>query len=179
MKRLSSFLTLSLCLHILFLAPWFLFFKGDLPLSGGRPSSFQGGVVTVEIVQSGLPARVLEKDRIISRPSVASLGRGSGAGEGIGSGSGSEGTNAILSEIRGRIERAKRYPELAKRSGVTGRSLIGFRINAQGLPEWVLLKNSSGSEILDQESLATIRRAAPYPVYPEPLEIWISFRLGP
>ena len=100
------------------------------------------------------------------------VGPGSGAGPADGA------LNPVLIEIRRRIERAKRYPHLAEQSGFEGKSLVHFKINDQGRPENVFLKTSSGFEVLDQEALDTIRRAAPYPVYPNDLDIWIHFEMG-
>ncbi|GEM_PF-3533715 len=99
-----------------------------------------------------------------------------GASSGIGTGSGTEsGRDPLLAAIRIKIEHAKHYPELAQKSGIQGRALVHFQINDRGLPQDIILKNSSGSQILDQESLKTIQRAAPYPLYKNPLEVWIHF----
>lgn len=177
----------------------------NVPAPGGQPAS-GGGAVMVEIVGTSdrreitalppnLPSVQPEFDRSLrqaeriksdssrthslSSPSgLASLGSGSGSGEGIGAGSGSDaGVNLILAEIRTRIERAKRYPELARESDITGKALVSFSINGQGRPEEIRLETSSGSSILDEESLATIKRAAPFPAYADQLSVWISFRL--
>lgn len=91
------------------------------------------------------------------------------------SGSGLEGNDPLLGQIRARIERAKHYPELAQKSGIQGKALVHFQINDRGLAQDIILKVSSGSQILDQESLETIRRAGPYPEYPGSLEVWIHF----
>jgi protein TonB len=112
-----------------------------------------------------------------SGPASAGSGTGSGSGVGAGSGEGN-GTSLVLSQIRSRIERAKRYPLLAKKSGVEGASLVRFEINEKGEPTGIVLKTSSGSEMLDNEAIETIHRAAPYPVYPDPLEVWIRFQLN-
>lgn len=199
MKRLSSALVLSLALHILLAALvlgilgtwgiWGIRGNNRLPLAGGGGH----GVVSVEIIGAGGSGGLSEeeskkpadsnsktspKKRGVDSPrSQAAVGEGTG-GEGSGPGSGPPGgTNAILAEIRSRIERAKRYPMLARKLGLTGVSLARFQIDPSGRPQSVSLKSSSGQKILDDEALATIQRAAPYPLYAEPLEIGIRFEL--
>jgi len=207
MKRLISPLLASFAIHIAAIAMIFgagrLLTSGDdLPLSG----SGGGGSVTIEIVGDGgsggtekkkeirnpevsserteakevkekMPPAHEKSRKAPGSPSVAMAGPGTGPG-GPGSGAGpSGGTNSILAEIRARIERAKHYPLLLRKSGVQGVSLVSFRINAQGQPEDIALKTSSGSSALDEEALSTIKRAAPYPVYDDALTIGIHFEL--
>jgi TonB family protein len=104
-------------------------------------------------------------------------GQGPGVGSGSGSGSGAEGTNATLAEILARIERAKRYPAVARRMGHEGRTRVAFRIGPGGEAVNPTVKVSSSHEALDEEAVATIRRAAPFPVYEKPLEVWIVFEI--
>lgn len=196
MKRLSIPMLISIVAHAsvviaLLGAIRFLDHSESLPLTG---SGGGRGSVFVEIVgdggAGGIKPSAAQKDSSLrvskaaekeakasGSPSVAMTGPGAGPGDpGPGSGP-SGGTNAVLAEIRARIERAKRYPLLLRKSGVQGVALVGFRIDAQGQPEAVSLKSSSGSPALDEEALATVRRAAPYPVYEDPLTLGIRFEL--
>jgi len=101
---------------------------------------------------------------------------GTGFGTGIqGTGSGEQGSDSLLALIRSRIEQNKRYPQIAKQMGVEGRVLIRFEMEPQGNLKEVSLVTSSGSKILDEEALQTIQRAAPFPFYPKPLEVWIRY----
>ncbi len=181
------------------LKAWGVWGNDRLPLAGGGG----GGIVSVEIVGNGgtggLHERESQENKVIvphrndlkgpamksaqqktkggTPRQVASVGSGMG-GEGTGPGSGPPGgTNAVLAEIRSRIERAKRYPMIARKLGLTGVSYISFRIDGAGRPQSVSLKTSSGQKVLDDEALATIQRAAPYPFYGEPLEIGIRFEM--
>ncbi len=104
-------------------------------------------------------------------------GMGQGKGPGVGTGSGLSGKNSLLAQILERIERAKRYPLPARENGTEGRSLVRFQIDPSGQPAEIALKVSSNSPLLDKEALAVIHRAAPYPRYEDPLEIWIRFEL--
>jgi len=108
-------------------------------------------------------------------PGPAGPGQGPGA---PGPGSGEEGgTNSILADIRSRIERAKRYPVMARKMNMEGDSYVRFAIDSGGQPKDISLKTSSGYPVLDEEALATIRRAAPYPAYGEALVIGIRFHI--
>ena len=69
----------------------------------------------------------------------------------------------------------KHYPLLAQKMGLSGKALIAFQITEQGEPVGVTLKQSSGSELLDQAALSTIKEARPYPFYKEPLSVWIRY----
>lgn len=102
----------------------------------------------------------------------AGLGKGNGEGEGQGSASAS-----ILGLIRRKIEQAKRYPVLAKARKIQGVAVLSFSINASGGVESLHLVKSSGSELLDEEALATVKRASPLPYYSLPIQISIKFSL--
>jgi protein TonB len=76
--------------------------------------------------------------------------------------------------VRRRIEAAKRYPDDARREGVQGSVTVRFRVRPDGHVEAVEVARSSGSRELDEASLETIRRAAPYP----PLKGWVQVPLA-
>ncbi len=202
MKRLSVALAVSFFVHALMVAVLFSwnFFSEESPLTGGGG----GRGVTVEIVGgSGPRGEVVPEIKDSDGPKIAAkapprkskhgrpggddvpvaplepagpTGPGQGFGP-AGPGSGEGGTHAILSEIRARIERAKRYPLMARRMNIEGVSHVRFAIDASGQPQGLALKASSGSSVLDEEALSTIRRAAPFPAYEEPLEIGIRFEI--
>src|SRR4029450_3022503 len=90
---------------------------------------------------------------------------------GSGPGSPSGGGSKILAEIRKRIERAKRYPSLARQQEIEGSVRVSFSIEPSGEVSELRLLGSSGSPILDEEALATVKRAAPLPYYPNPIRI--------
>ncbi|HCU24261.1 MAG TPA: hypothetical protein DF383_04510 [Deltaproteobacteria bacterium] len=110
-------------------------------------------------------------------------GRGSGKGPGGigvpgtgGSGTGGE-SSTILAEIRKRIMRAKRYPIQARNEGLEGICGISFEIGPSGGVTYVTLTKSSGYAVLDNEALATVRRAAPFPYYAGPIRFSLRFDL--
>jgi protein TonB len=62
------------------------------------------------------------------------------------------------------LERHKRYPPQAR--GKVGEARLAFSIDRSGRVLASRIVHSSGSDALDQEALALIRRAAPFPVPP-------------
>jgi protein TonB len=68
-----------------------------------------------------------------------------------------------LAEIARRIQRASRYPAIARERGVVGEALVAFEIGADGRPARLELVASSGSGALDRAALDAVERAAPLP----------------
>lgn len=68
-----------------------------------------------------------------------------------------------LAEIARRIQRASRYPAIARERGVSGEALVAFEIQGDGRPGRLALVLSSGSGALDRAALDAVERAAPLP----------------
>lgn len=175
MKRLLLALLASVLLHGLIVLGWTFVWR-QAPLMGG------GGEVSVEILAANpaVPSpsgstKVPKKEEKRERTVAAVPGASAGPSRGIGSGP--SGASEVLAQIRAKIERAKRYPAVARRMNIEGVSHVRFAIDADGRPQGLALKKSSGSSILDDEALSTIRRAAPFPAYEEALEIGIRFEI--
>jgi protein TonB len=79
--------------------------------------------------------------------------------------------------IRDQIERARIYPDTARREGLQGTVLVRFRVGSDGAVTAVEIARSSGHELLDQASADTVRRAAPYPAFPGWIRIPLAYRL--
>jgi TonB family protein len=142
------------------------------PASGGRR---EGG--TTFLASAGLEP---------GREGIPLGGGGKGSGEGQGEGGTSRFSSiqkssgdgdSIIAEILRRIEKAKRYPRMARKMGIEGQATVRFRIKADGKVEGVELMESSGSEILDQASLETVQRAAPFPYKAGWLKVGIVFKI--
>jgi protein TonB len=93
------------------------------------------------------------------------------------------GFSTMLAGIRKRIERARFYPDQARLQGIEGVVEVEFTLSADGRVKEVKVLRSSGSPLLDEASVETIKRAAPYPVvedWPKILRIQLSitYRLG-
>ena len=189
--RLSFFAGLALLIH--FCLAFALF-----GLNLFSPKPLAGGEVSVEIgLKRGdllpAPSRKLSQPRSTAA-SDNERGEGAGSGESAGDeptagsadeteagraanqlGSGVEGTDPLLARIRSRIEAATRYPLLAEKMRVQGKVGISFRIDGTGRPADLKIENSSGSAILDNEALATVKRSGPLPRYEKSLSVWINF----
>jgi len=74
-----------------------------------------------------------------------------------------------LNEIKQKIESKKKYPEAARNAGIEGRSGIHIIITKDGQLEDLKIYESSGSEILDNAALQSVRDALPFPQIPESL----------
>jgi protein TonB len=80
-----------------------------------------------------------------------------------GEGKGRGDLGSYLGSARMRIEKAKRYPREARRKGLEGKVVLSFQINRKGEAGEIKLIQSSGYSELDEEGIATIRRASPFP----------------
>jgi periplasmic protein TonB len=100
-----------------------------------------------------------------------------------GKGKGRGDLGSYLGHARMRIEKAKRYPREARRRGWEGKVVLSFQINLKGEVAQIRLVQSSGYQELDEEGIATLRRASPFSPPPwaeeEKLEVQIPlvFRL--
>lgn len=101
-----------------------------------------------------------------SGTSMNSVPPGAGSGE-----------QHLIRQIREAIERAKTYPELARKRRQEGTVLLEFSINSGGLPENIRIARSSGFSLLDAAAKETVIRAAPLPVVQGSIEVPITFIL--
>jgi protein TonB len=98
------------------------------------------------------------------------------------------GNNAALTEtyvkrnfnyIQRRIRDRLVYPPQARRAGIQGVAEVNFTIHIDGTVSGVMVKVTSGQEILDQAAIEAVHAAAPFPSPPVParIAIPIAFRL--
>jgi len=109
--------------------------------------------------QAAAAARSAEKKADRTRQSANARRNGGAAGD----------TRAYARRLVGHVERHKRYPREAARQGIAGTARLAVTIDRQGRLAGARLAKSSGHALLDEEALATARRAAPYPRPPEGL----------
>jgi protein TonB len=74
-------------------------------------------------------------------------------------------SNVYKSLLYGHLQQFKHYP--ASANGVSGRVLTRFTLTRTGEVIDARVIASSGNAALDQEALATLRRASPFPPFPE------------
>ena len=87
--------------------------------------------------------------------------------------------------VKQRIEEVRRYPYWARRQGIEGMVDLSFIVLSNGMSRDVEIVRSSGSSILDEETVATIKRANPFPPIPQELnqdfvsiEVTIVFKMN-
>ena len=91
------------------------------------------------------------------------------AGGGTQNANATAGTAEIASyrwRILAHLARYKTYPEAAQDAGIQGRSTVSFTITRAGSVTAASLAGSSGAGVLDQATLAMVRRAQPFPAMP-------------
>jgi protein TonB len=69
-------------------------------------------------------------------------------------------------DVRAQFDRHKAYPKSARMRHETGTVQLAFAIDRQGRVVSSAVERSSGHETLDQEAIATVRRAQPFPTPP-------------
>jgi len=69
--------------------------------------------------------------------------------------------------VKQRIEAARRYPLWAKKQGIEGVTHLYFTVLSGGAGQDIRIIRSSGSVILDEEAVATVKRASPFPPIPK------------
>ena len=82
------------------------------------------------------------------------------------------------------LAKAKRYPERAVRAHVVGSGALRLTLSSKGDVEKVEVATSTQSNILDDELLRMVERAAPFPSFPSEMTqsdvtmlVPVSFRL--
>jgi len=74
-------------------------------------------------------------------------------------------------KVRQKIAKARFYPRFARRRGWEGNPVVAFTLNREGGLLDLSLKSTSGHKILDQAALDSVKKGAPYPRIPEPLNM--------
>lgn len=72
--------------------------------------------------------------------------------------------------VAAHLQRFKQYPPAAKSAGQQGTSRVSFTLSRGGGVLSVSLGGSSGHSQLDAETLAMVRRAQPFPAFPEDIK---------
>lgn len=93
-------------------------------------------------------------------------------------------SGSYLEMVRFKIERHKKYPQIARMKNIEGRVTIRFVITPEGGVRGVIVTQRSGNKSLDQAALNAVKDAAPFPKPPihlfkgaVPLELTIVFEL--
>lgn len=79
--------------------------------------------------------------------------------------------DTFLQKVRSRLEKAKRYPWMARIRGLEGISHVKFQITIEGNVNEVEIVRPSRHEILDKAAVETVWRAAPFPTFPKQIDV--------
>lgn len=108
--------------------------------------------------------------------------RNSQAAAGAASAGGAQASAAAVASYRQRVlahlARFKVYPDQARERGIVGRAVIAFTLSKAGQVTASSLAGSSGAAILDQATIAMLRRAQPFPAMPDGGPMTMSFTAG-
>lgn len=198
-KSMKIFLVISFFLHAALFFP-FAIRRGDdsFQWGGGRKSPNNSVLhVVVDFAQRGEGGKLfIEKgadDLILfgkerkesggSTAYLATSGLGispspaGGSGEGYDGTAASEGRENLLAAIRQQILLQKHYPLVAMREGIEGTVEVTFRMEEDGDLRDLSVVRSSGHDLLDDEAVATVSRAQPFPYVGGDIRIALEYSL--
>jgi len=76
------------------------------------------------------------------------------------------------------IERVKTYPAIARKRGIEGTVHVSFNVMANGNPYGITVLKSSGFSILDKATVKVVKKAAPFPLIANRIELPVVYRLS-
>ncbi|MDD5019663.1 MAG: TonB family protein [Candidatus Omnitrophica bacterium] len=140
---------------------------GNLPIFGAlfRSKNFQVG--NTELVVSLTPKVVRYGDML---QDVEESNRGKMSPD-------EEPADAYVRSIQDIIYKNVAYPVEAQRANLSGEVVMSLHLLSNGQLVGVVVNQSSGHKLLDRAAVYTVKRLAPYPVFPKGLllkEIWVE-----
>lgn len=122
---------------------------------------FKAAAVDDELRRIDAPT---QKDAAQAETSAAAAP--SDAASGVGRGR-SDATANYSGSVAAHLARHKRYPAAARKAGAQGVATVSFTVDGGGLVTSVALASGSGVAAIDQEVVAMVRRASPFPAPPD------------
>lgn len=143
---------------------------GNVPIFGAlfRSKNFQVG--NTELVVSLTP-KVVRYGDMKQDVEEAAMGRG---GSMVGT---DEPAEVYVRAVQQRIIKNVSYPVEAQRANLSGEVVLSLHLLSNGQLIGVVVNQSSGHNLLDKAAIYTVKRLAPYPVFPKGLllkEIWVE-----
>ncbi|QCK86932.1 TonB family protein [Phreatobacter aquaticus] len=157
------------------------------PTRREAPTTRQQVRPTRQVAATPSPERASRREAPApSRAASAPRGEGTGqqnsqASNGQGATGGAASASAVASwraQVLAHLARFKVYPNQARDRGITGRAAIAFTLSRGGQVTASSLAGSSGAAILDQATIAMLRRAQPFPPMPAGGPASMSFTAG-
>ncbi|MDR2735185.1 MAG: TonB family protein [Spirochaetota bacterium] len=147
----------------------------ETPQSAKRPVPASAPVT----VSDAVPSEDLAAAEEIAEFAERTDGMEGGGGDALSPAAAGEYSRRNYLYIQRRIRDKLTYPPQARRAGIQGTTEVGFVIHADGSVSGVRVRASSGHAILDEEAVAAVFAAAPFPKPPASARIAIpvSFKL--
>jgi len=115
-----------------------------------------------------LPDSLVERVSMPEMPAVSGLNIADWTPEKVEEVSGEYGTsNSYLEMVRLKIERHKKYPDIARTRQIEGRVTIRFVITLEGDIKGSKIVKTSGHIHLDEAALTAVKLSAPFPKPPK------------
>lgn len=108
-------------------------------------------------------------DRHPTQDHQSAVQQGAGSGNSNQVGSTKRLSDSHLARVAAHLNRFKKYPKTSRRAKEEGKAEVTFTVFADGRVDSIQLTKSSGHDELDQEALKMVKRAAPYPKFPNSL----------
>ena len=115
-----------------------------------------------------VPLTVFRDEQLVQDlQSSAQSGAGPGSSNQVGSTK--RLSDSHLARVAAHLNRFKKYPNSSRRAKEEGKVGVSFMVFSDGKVDSIQLTKSSGYAELDEEALSMVRRAAPYPKFPNSL----------
>lgn len=116
------------------------------------------------------PSDAADVDRTLAPPDVQAAPASRYAARQTTSGSSGQAVITWQGLLLGHLEKYRSYPRSAERRREEGVAYVRFSVDRQGNAHAIRIGRSSGHALLDEETLATVRRATPVPPPPPDIE---------
>ena len=142
-------------------------------------------IIKPDVLEKKTEEKLMEPESIIEAPALEkkeSTGPVSGpaeseAGYGTGVSNSDPEITAWFSSVKERVERYKRYPKKALDEGNEGKVILEITVESSGILNKVNVFYSSGSHVLDDEAVRTVKISSPFRPCPAKLGKSVTFRL--
>jgi protein TonB len=135
------------------------------PLPAGRPSVEQKQLERRE--QPAKSARSMPSVAASPSPAAAANSNGNAGAGGLAATGGSAAISSYQAQVLAHLSQHRVYPPEARERGITGVARIQFALSRDGRVLSASLIGGSGERLLDTAALDMVRRASPFPPFPE------------
>jgi TonB family protein len=154
---------------LIFSIPAYLIYKGAKPETQNPKPITKNNTIFIDV--SMLPAIKASGEKSVIKETEEKKSAGqepglNGQAEKHGDADAEKEMLTYLDMIKQKIQQARKYPADARQKGIEGKVEIVFTVLKQGGLKNVEIIRTSGNESLDEEAVATVKRASPFPAMP-------------